>query len=351
MAQTRQEVFNTHLTSPEKPLRPVFTALNSDASWLMSFPRPTAERTSSRKAFFHIVYEPWLQGDTSLIGTWFFNIGLSAKAAVSDAQGVENLIQEIEDAAACHVQAAQANAPTKEGTYHGNVDVIILAFHYLDHVHEPTLRTFDENIPVIATPEAAAIVKPWNYFKTISLSHEMDITAKTWRSPELHPEHLPDWLTVLHLPGHAVLNFSTALIWTHQTENNEEIHETILGAPHGTRLDQRPLDAFLNAEPKTEILALLHGLKESHGLTGQTTLGAKSGLALYRKVGGARIWITSHDDDLKYSGVFLYITRTTDLPRSLQWALDEERAQDGESEEADVPNFTRVPNGGAVVLE
>ncbi|WZH43033.1 hypothetical protein QYS62_004035 [Fusarium acuminatum] len=350
MSQTRQELFKTHLTCPEKPLRPILTALNSDASWLMSFPRPTAERASSRKAFFHIVYEPWLKGDTSLFATWFFTIGLSTEAAVSDAQGVESLIQEIEDAAACHIPAGRADTPV-EGTYHGNVDIIMLAFHYLDHVHEATLKTFDENIPIIATPEAAAVVKPWNYFKTISLSHDMDISAKTWRSPELHPENLPDWLTVLRLPGHAILNYSTALIWTHQTEDNEEVHETILGAPHGTYLDQGPLDAFINAEPKTEILALLHGLKESHGITGQTTLGAKSGLALYRKLGGAKIWITSHDDDLKYSGLFLYITRTTDLPRSLQWALDEERAQNGESKEVDVPNFTRVPNGGAVVLE
>ncbi|KAM0347349.1 hypothetical protein ACHAPU_004869 [Fusarium lateritium] len=316
----------------------------------MSFPRPEAEQASSRKAYFHIVYEPWLKGDTTLIRPWFFNISLSATAATKDAQGVEDIIQEIEDAASSRIPAAQADAPAKDGPYHGNIDVIMLTFHFLDHVHEATLRTFDENIPVIATREAAAVVKPWNHFKIVSLSHDLDVSAKTWRSPELHAEHLPDWLTVLRLPGHSTLNFCTALIWTHETETGEEVHETILGSPHGMCLDQAPLDAFLNAEPKTEMLTLFHGLKENFSITGQTTYGAKGGLALYRKIGGTKNWILTHGSDLSYTGVFQYVARTVDVPRSLEWALEAERER-GEGLGEDVPNAYQVPNGGAVVLE
>ncbi|KAF4943190.1 hypothetical protein FSARC_14993 [Fusarium sarcochroum] len=255
MSKSRQEVYQAHLTSPEKALRPILTSLNGDASWLMSFPRPNAERASSRKAFYHMLYEPWLKGDASMFGAWFFNVALSATAAVTDAQGVENVIGEIEQAAACHIPVAQASA--EHEACHGGIDVIMLAFHYLDHVHKPTLLALDGSIPVIATPEAAAIVRPWNHFQTIGISHDFNSSEKSWRSPEFHPGLLPDWLTTVRLAGHAELNFCTALVWTHLTDANEELHETILISPHGTRLDQGPLDAFLNARPKTKMLSLL----------------------------------------------------------------------------------------------
>ncbi|QPC76867.1 hypothetical protein HYE68_007619 [Fusarium pseudograminearum] len=346
MFQSRQQVYKALEKSREKSLRPILTLLNGDASWLMSFPRPKAEQASTGKAYFHVVYEPWLQGDTSLFYSWFFNIALSDKAAVTDVQGIEDIIAEIEQAASCHLPTDHAQTTTKDDGYQGNIDVIILAFHYLDHVHEPTLRTFDPNIPVVATPEAAAVIRPWNHFKTISLSHDLDSSAKTWRSPELHPDYLPDWLTIIRLPGHTILNFCTALVWTH-----EDVHETILLSPHGTHLDQGPIDAFLQAEPKTEILTLLHGLKESHGITGVNKLGVKGGLALYRKIGGSKSWILNHDNDFTYSGFFLWVTRTVDLPRSMEWALEEERKQNETTENLEVPNFVQIANGGMVMLE
>ncbi|KAF5006466.1 hypothetical protein FDECE_7153 [Fusarium decemcellulare] len=350
MSKSRQEVFEAHLTSPERPLRPVLTLLNGDASWLMSFPRPKAEQVSSGKAFYHVVFEPWLQGDATMLGAWFFNIALSATAAITDVQGIEDIIQKIEEAAARHSSTKTARAPPKQGSYDGGIDAILLGFHFLDHVHEPTLRLFDGNIPVIASPEAAAIVKPWNHFRTIGTIHDINSSIKSWRSPELHPEHFPDWLTIVRMPGDAVLTFCNAIVWTHLTDTNQEVHETLMVSPHGTRLDQGPLDAFLSAEPKTEMLAMLHGLKESHGITGQNKLGAKGGLALYRKIGGAKTWILNHDNDFTYSGAFLWITRTTDLPRSLEWAIEEERKQNEGSKDLEAPNFVQVDNGGAIVL-
>ncbi|RGP81278.1 hypothetical protein FLONG3_422 [Fusarium longipes] len=351
MSQSRQQVYKALKTSREKSLRPILTLLNGDASWLMSFPRPKSEQASTGKAYFHIVYEPWLQGDASLFYAWFFNIALSDKAAVNDVQGIEDIISEIEQAASSHLPEDRTKNTPKNDGYQGNIDVIMLAFHYLDHVHEPTLRMFDSNIPVIATPEAADVVRPWNHFKTICLSRDLQSSAKTWRSPELHPEYLPDWLTVLRLPGHVILNFCTALVWTHEDDTNDEVHETILLSPHGTYLDQGPLDAFLQAEPKTNILTLLHGLKESHGINGVNKLGAKGGLALYRKIGGSKSWILNHDNDFTYSGLFLWVTRTADLPRSMEWALEEERNQKEGEGELEVPNFVQIGNGGMVILE
>ncbi|KAF4445553.1 hypothetical protein F53441_10721 [Fusarium austroafricanum] len=351
MSQSRQQVYKTHLSSPEKPLRPILTLLNGDASWLMSFPRPKDEQASSGKLFFHVVFEPWLQGDATMLGAWFFNITSSAKPDINDVAAVERVIREIEDAAACHLPPTQVSTETKNTAHQGNIDAILLSFHYLDHIHKPTLLTFDPRIPVIATPEAAAIIKPWSHFTTISLSHDLDSPTTVWKSPDLHPENFPDWLTVLRMPGHAELNFCTALIWSHQTDTNEEIHETIIISPHGTRSGEGPLDGFLNAEPKTEMLTLLHGLKEGHSaLSGQTKLGAKGGLALYRKIGGAKSWILNHDNDFKYAGLFLWVNYSYDLPRSMEWALEEEQKEYERSGDIESPNFIKVGNGGAVVL-
>ncbi|KAJ4256022.1 hypothetical protein NW762_009096 [Fusarium torreyae] len=347
MSKSRQDVYRAYLENLDRPIRPILTLLNGDASWLMSFPKPQAEKVSSGKAFYHVVFEPWLIGDASILRPWFFNIALSANAAINEVQGINNIIQEIEEAASHHTSAA--GIPQK-GDSNGGIDAIILRFHYLDHVHEPTLRTFDRHIPVIATPEAAAIVRPWKHFDTVGIIHDLDSSAKSWRSPGLHPQHLLTWLTIIRLPGHATLNFCNAIIWSHLEGASDEIHETILISPHGTRLDQGPLDVFLSAQPKVEMTALLHGLKESHGVAGQTKLGAKGGLALYRKMGGFKSWILSHDNDFQYSGILLWVTRTTDLPRSLEWALEEERRQSDVNVDLKAPNFLQVNNGSAVIL-
>ena len=120
--------------------------------------------------------------------------------------------------------------------------------------------------------------------------------AKTWNTPALHPGALPKWLTPIRLTGHHELNYCLALIWTHTTgAGSSETHGTNFQSPYGVRLDQGPLQAFLDAEPKTEKLALFHGLKESQAGGSKNTYGAEAGLALYRHVGGTKYWVVSHN--------------------------------------------------------
>ncbi|KAM0435039.1 hypothetical protein ACHAPT_003128 [Fusarium lateritium] len=352
MNERRREVLQSQLSSADKQPRPILTSLNGDNSWLMSFPRPKTERAVAGKVFYHVVYEPWLEGPTSMFGPWFINISLSSSPGIPDAEAVKGVVREIEDAAAIHLPPldnATAKIPEEESDS-GGIDAIFLTFHFLDHVHESTLRSFPKDIPVIATPEAADIVRPWGHFETIKIIQSLDPSAKSWRTPELHPgEPLPPWLTMIRLPGFAVLNFCTAIIWTHSIDSEGEVHEVILTSPHGTRFEGS-LEAFNNAQPKTRMLAMLHGLKESHTLGSQTTLGAKGGLEIYRKVGGVKYWILSHHSKLLYGGIFLYLAWTQDTQRTVSWMLEQEKKAGASSANLEKPNVVEVENGGLFVL-
>lgn len=245
-------------------------------------------------------------------------------------------------------QVATVNAVEKDrGEW---IDAILLTIDVPDHTHEPTLRTFNKNIPVIATSRPAAVVKAWDYFETIRIIPNFDSTAKSWRAADSGV--LPPWLNFVHLTGRIHLSFCIAMIWTHNTEDGNEIHEVIFDSPHGTPLDQGPLQGFLDAEPPMEKLAMLHGFKESHALGIQTTLGVGGGLKLYRRLGGVKYWVPSHNSVLSYAGVLLRVLRVVDTPRTLDWGLEDEEKRLGKAvqEIGGKPNAVPVENGASFVL-
>ncbi|RSL41271.1 hypothetical protein CEP53_012861 [Fusarium sp. AF-6] len=352
MSERRRQKLQAQLSSADKQPRPVLTSLNGDCSWLMSFPRPETERAAVGKVFYHIVFEPWLEGPTDMFGSWFIKITLSSSPRIPNAEAVKGVVREIEDAAAIHLSQSDyssAKAPEWESDS-GGIDAILLGFYLLDHIHKPTLQTFSKDIPVIATPGAANIVRPWGHFKTIKLIQDLGPSVQSWRTPELHPgEPLPLWLTPIRLPGFSMLNFSLAIVWTHPTNGEDEAHEVILSSPHGTCFEGS-LEAFRNAEPKTKMLAMLHGLKESFTMGKQTTLGAKGGIEIYRKVGGAKYWVLSHNSKMFFGGIFMHLSRTHDTHRTVGWMLEEEQKGDPDSAKKEKPNIVDVENGGLFVL-
>ncbi|KJZ72883.1 hypothetical protein HIM_07646 [Hirsutella minnesotensis 3608] len=357
MDATRSATLKKHLRPAE--LRPVLTSLNGDNSWLMSFPRPEDERAATGKAFYHIVFEPWLAGPTSFLSSWFIHVSLTKAPAVCDPAAIEGVIGQIEDAARngrprSESAAGSDSEDEARDAYRGGIDAILLGFHYLDHTHEATLRLFDARIPVVATLEAARLVQGYNHFHEINLIHNLPASAETWRSPELHPGgSLPAWLWPLRMPGHHELNFCLAIIWSHADAAGIETQEAILSSPHGIRLDSGPLQAFLRSKPATKKLAMLHGFKESHTMGWQTTLGARGGLALFRSMGDARYWIATHHSELAYEGAMMRLLRVVDTPRTLQWALEEEkmRVDDAFTGTYQQPRAVQVDNGQCFVLE
>ena len=53
-----------------------------------------------------------------------------------------------------------------------NIDLILLSQGLEDHAHPPTLKELDKQIPVVASPNAAKVVKKLGYSKINTLDHE-----------------------------------------------------------------------------------------------------------------------------------------------------------------------------------
>lgn len=348
---TLQEHFNSC-----SDFRPIVTSLNAHNSWLLSFPRPWDDQKQSGRAYYHVVLDPWLVGPASLVGSWFVHVDLPTTPALPTPAAVEDAARRIEALASEFVLRRRMSNEVFNSA--GYIDAILLDFHYYDHVHEATLREFDGNIPVIATTQAAKILKPWTHFANVSILPDFQPRAASWRDPNLYPKSLlPGWLTVLRFPGHRDMNFGIAIIWSHAGCDGKEAHEMVLNSPHGILLDHSPLQAFLEIEPKIQPLAMLHGLKESHTGGKQTSLGAKGGLALYRNLGDVRYWVLANHLLLNYTGVFMRLSRTADTARTLEWALDEEQRRLNAKPSSEKirtkakPHVVQVTNGECFVLE
>ncbi|KAH7174683.1 uncharacterized protein B0J16DRAFT_348960 [Fusarium flagelliforme] len=349
MAATQHDSITEYLSNLTRPLRPILTSLNGDNSWLMSFPRPEAEQSSTGKVFYHVAFEPWLKGPADVISSWLVHIKMVENPGVPTFESLENVIREIEQAAAVRLPPFDEGGATQLSS-DSPLDAILLGFYYSDHLHPPTLKSFPPEIPVITTPPGAEIIETWNHFKTIRIINSLDASATSWQTPDLHPgEPFPKWLTPVFLPGGNVLNFVFAIIWSH-TVDGQEFHEAILDSPHGVNLEEKTLNAFLESEPKTRKLAMLHGLKESHTAGSMTTYGAKGGLGLHRKVGGVDYWVVSHSAHMAYSGFIMRALWTVDTHRSIEWALEEEQKNDPSSAKYERPNVVKVLNGGSKVL-
>ncbi|KAJ8111017.1 hypothetical protein OPT61_g6284 [Boeremia exigua] len=321
-------------------LRPIFTSLNGDNSWLLSFPRPVAERERTGKAYFHVVHDPWLTGPNVLGSSWLVFIDLSTPAAVKDGAGVEQVAREIESAAADAglIETAQVDAVDKESP----LDAIFINLHYGDHLHEPTLLTFRSSIPVFTTTEGAAVVKKMGHFATVKTYADIDPATFTGHWTALHPgAPLPSYLTLFRITGHHELNFLTALLWTPKPG----VHEAILYSPHGMYTSTPALQTLLHrSTPRFTTLALLHGLKESWTFNWQTTFGVASGSQLFKQ-SGARYWINTHNDRLAYGGLVWWFNK--DIFRTVEWWLGQEKGREGKDRKLKVED---VGNGDYFIL-
>ncbi|MGV2826389.1 MBL fold metallo-hydrolase [Myxosarcina sp. GI1(2024)] len=57
-----------------------------------------------------------------------------------------------------------------------NIDLILLSQGLEDHAHPPTLKKLDRNLPVVASPNAAKVVKELGYHNVTTLEHRQSFT-------------------------------------------------------------------------------------------------------------------------------------------------------------------------------
>lgn len=127
------------------------------------------------------------------------------------------------------------------------------------------------------------------------------------------------------------------------------MHETLLYSPHGIRPEEASLQTLLHeAQPKIEVLGILHALHDSLAYGVKQTLGVEGGLKLEREV-RPKYWIKTHDQLFIYSGLVSWIIRETE--RTLESALVLEKNEDGDgAEKRKKPNLIEVEGGECFIL-
>ncbi|KAH7138490.1 hypothetical protein B0J11DRAFT_16637 [Dendryphion nanum] len=331
----------SHFSGSDQKLRPILTSLNGDNSWLLSFPRPQLERENTGKVFFHAVHDPWLAGPTHFLSTWLVYISHTIVPSVKDGAGVERVAQEIEEAAA--VAGINAGKKNSEIGASSMIDAIFIHFYGIDHLHGPTLLTFDPKIPVFVTPEGGKGIHDLNHFETVRITSDVKPDSKDWKT--LHPgAPLPEWLTLFRMTGHHSLSFCTAMIWS----PTPDVHEAIMYSPHGIRVAEPTVQTFLHkTAPDVKVLAILHALKESIAYGWLNSYGVSYGLPLYRE-SSAKYWVLSHDSQLTYQGIGMIGVK--DVRRTLEWGLGREKEENKLGEDLKDVTFVEVSNGNCTVL-
>lgn len=346
MASKVSKSLQGHFSNSGRKLRPILTSLNGDNSWLLSFPIPDKERQQAGgKAYFHIVTDPWLAGPAVTLNGHVISVALPHSPAAQSGDNVEAMAREIEDLA--RDAGIDSTAPASSDNV---IDLISIGIELEDHKHDDTLRSFRGTIPVLAAPKAAAATRALSHFQTVVDSQ--DLAPDTTSIQSLHPGSsvLPPWLNITRLPGYSFLNFATATIWSHPDSGTTK-HEVILTSPHGIKAEEpsiQKLVSILGQDQDTTVLALLHSLKENYSRLGQHTFGVLGGLALERQT-KARYWVQTSDAKLLYTGVVMWLLATTDVFRTLDWALQKEAEENGGAE-GKRPNYLEVGNGESFVL-
>lgn len=88
-----------------------------------------------------ILVDPWLVGSLSFNLDWLFKGSLRQERLISE-----------------------------------NIDLILLSQGLPDHTHIPTLKQLDHQIPVVASPNAAKVVRELGYTSVTSLAHSESFT-------------------------------------------------------------------------------------------------------------------------------------------------------------------------------
>ncbi|KAI3392705.1 hypothetical protein diail_5262 [Diaporthe ilicicola] len=361
------------------------------------------EGKTGRKRFYHIITDPWLVGPATLFSSWLAHIERTEPAAVSDGAGVDALVREIDRPTVLEALAAEAHGEAFHEVRDTQprrpwLDAIFVKLHFIDHLHQPTLETFDKTIPVFAAAQAAPAVRGWSHFDTVveTKDYKRCVDSNTiqnknstsevspskgidhWKS--FHPGRpLPEWLSVFRLTGDRDLELATAIVWSHEDQGSHDgsgtghvKHEFIINTPHGVNVNTESVAAFFddNVSHKSNTaegsgglpghvgqlncLAILAGLKDSYAFGYmRSTVGVERSLQLERRA-EPRYWVRSHDAPLRYSGGIMRALMTTDFVRTLEYGLEEEKKQrmkEGKTDELRKPNLIHVRNGACLVLQ
>ncbi|AMW30673.1 MBL fold metallo-hydrolase [Arthrospira platensis] len=162
------------------------------------------------------------------------------------------------------------------------IDAILLSQGLEDHAHIPTLKILDKNIPVVASPNAAKVVRELGYTQIHSLHHRE--TFKLGSSLEIRA-----------VPGSPI---GPTLVENGYVISDTTTHHSLYYEPHGyhspTLKELAPIDVVI-----TPIMDL------ALPLIGPIIRGTKSALELTKMVQPQVILPTAAAGDVSYEGLLV----------------------------------------------
>lgn len=325
-----------------KQLRPILTNLNDDNAWLLSCPRPPAERAASGKTYYHVALDPWLTSDGAVMfGAWFFSMKRDSEASAPNAAALGALADRIEA-----IASKQVPSDVKPSSS-SSIDAILISNESPDHCHQDTLLGFASEVPVFASPKAAKKIVGWKHFSTVVPTKSFDPATESWQTA--HPgSGLPSWITPIDLVGHTAAHFGTAIILTSQSsDEGPGLNELIALIPHGLLPSQPQWQNLTeSASPPIRTLAIMHPLKESWTLGVHIYLGISNALALARQ-SQAPYYVKTADSKLINTGVFSYAL--SEKPSTIQAGLENEKKAGTDGHQQDLACY-EVESGKCLVL-
>lgn len=160
------------------------------------------------------------------------------------------------------------------------IDLIVLSQGLEDHAHPPTLKQLDRNIPVVASPNAAKVVKELGYTQITTLEHGEIFT-------------LDQQVEIKALPGSPI---GPTLVENSYIFKGLKTCQTIYYEPHGYHSD-----SLQESAPVDVIITPIMSLKLP--LVGAVIKGQKSALKACQWLKPQYILSTAAGGDVSFEGV------------------------------------------------
>ena len=165
-----------------------------------------------------------------------------------------------------------------------NIDLILLSQGLEDHAHPPTLKKLDHDLPVVASPNAAKVVKKLGYTNVTSLDHGEDF-------------QLGEQIEIKAVPGSPI---GPTLTENGYIIKGLESGESIYYEPHGNHSD-----TLKEVAPIDVIITPLIGLKLP--IVGAVIKGQEAALKVCQQLNPQVIISTAAGGDIDSKGMLMSI--------------------------------------------
>ena len=167
-----------------------------------------------------------------------------------------------------------------------NIDLILLSQGLEDHAHTPTLKQLDRTIPVVASPNAAKVVKEFGYADITALEHGESFS-------------LGDRVEIQAVPGSPI---GPTLVENGYIIKGLESGKNIYYEPHGYHSE-----TLKDAEPIDVVITPIISLKLP--LLGAIIKGQKTALEVCRWLKPQVILATAAGGDIDFEGFIISLLK------------------------------------------